>query len=138
MLLVTKRAVYKAVVLAVLLHGSEIWVLKVQHTRRLNVFHHCCARTIPGVTRYQQWQERLTTQALAERFDIPWTIPDVMMEKWLKWLGHVGRMDVGRLLKRLLFEQDKTWPWNKEEVERSSQPRLEDNGCQGHLVQEVP
>ena len=28
-----KRAVYNAVVLAVLLHGSETWVLKAQHTK---------------------------------------------------------------------------------------------------------
>ena len=28
----TKRAVYKAVVFAVLLYGSETWVLKAQHT----------------------------------------------------------------------------------------------------------
>ena len=106
----TKRAVYKAVVLAVLLYGSETWLIKAQHTRRLNVFHNRCVRTILGV---QQWQERLTTQALTERFGMPWTIPDVIMEQWLKWLGHVGRMDEGRLPKKLLFgELRKTEPWN--------------------------
>ena len=33
------------------------------------------------------------------------------MEQWLKWLGHVGRMDEGRLPKKLLFgELRKTRP----------------------------
>ena len=54
----TKRAVYRAVVLAVLLYGSETWVLKAQHTKRLNVFHNHCVRTILGVNRFEQWQER--------------------------------------------------------------------------------
>ena len=136
----TKRAVYKAVVLAVLLYGSETWVLKAQHTRRLNVFHNRCVRAILGVTRYQQWQERLTTQTLAERFGMTWTIPDVVTEHRLKWLGHVGRMDEGRLPKKLLFgELRKTRPnhGTKEEVERSSQSRPEVNRCQGHLVQDL-
>ena len=39
------------------------------------------------------------------------TIPDVIMEQRLKWLGRVGRMDEGRLPKKLLFgELRKTRP----------------------------
>ena len=52
--LATKRAVYRAVVLAVLLYGAETWTMKAVHTRRLNSFHNRCIRTILGVTRYQQ------------------------------------------------------------------------------------
>ena len=51
--LATKRAVYRAVVLAVLLYGAETWTMKAVHTRRLNSFHNRCIRTILGVTRYQ-------------------------------------------------------------------------------------
>ena len=52
--LATKRAVYRAVVLAVLLYGAETWTMKAVHTRRLNSFHNHCIRTILGVMRYQQ------------------------------------------------------------------------------------
>ena len=107
----TKRAVYKAVVLAVLLYGSETWALKAQHIRRLNVFHNRSVRTILGVTRYQQWQQSLTTEALAESFGMPLTIPDIIMEHRLKWIGHVGRMNERQLPKKLLFgELRKTRP----------------------------
>ena len=41
--LATKRAVYRAVVLAVLLYGAETWTMKAAYTRRLN-----CIRTILG------------------------------------------------------------------------------------------
>ena len=30
------------------------------------------------------------------------SIPDLVREQWLKWLGHVGRMEQDRLPKQLL------------------------------------
>ena len=50
--LTTKRMVYRAMVLSVLLYGAETWTLKAEHVRRLNTFHNRCVRTIPGITRY--------------------------------------------------------------------------------------
>ena len=31
---------------------------------------------------------------LKGEFGMPWSIPDIIMEQRLKWLGHVGRMDM--------------------------------------------
>ena len=45
----TKRAVYRAVVLAVLLYGAETWTMKAVHIRHLNSFHNWCIQTILGV-----------------------------------------------------------------------------------------
>ena len=39
--LATNRAVYRAAVLAVLLHGAETWTMKAVHPRCLNSFHSC-------------------------------------------------------------------------------------------------
>ena len=47
-----KRAVYKAVVLATLLHGSECWVVKASQLSHLEVFHHCCVRGILGIAQH--------------------------------------------------------------------------------------
>ena len=44
--LATKRTMYRAVVLAVLVYGAEIWTMKAVHTRRLNSFHNHCIWTI--------------------------------------------------------------------------------------------
>ena len=44
----TKRAVYKAVVVSILLYGAETWTLKAPDVRRLNSFHNRCVRTILG------------------------------------------------------------------------------------------
>ena len=99
----TKRAVYKATVLAVLMYGAETWTLKAKQVRRLTTFHNRCVRTILGVTRYQQWEQRLTSKSLASRFGMDWSIPDIIMDRRLQWLGHMGRMDSERLPKMMLF-----------------------------------
>ena len=99
----TKRQVYGAVVLSVLLYGAETWTLKAQQVKRLNSFHNYCVRTILGVTRYQQWKERITTRSLSSAFGMQQNISDLVMKQQLRWLGHVGRMDGERLPKRVLF-----------------------------------
>jgi hypothetical protein len=52
---------------------------------------------------------------------MPWAITDIIMEKRLKWLGHVGRMDEGRFPKQLMFGElhgeDYINPWHKEKME---------------------
>ncbi len=97
----TKRAVYRATVLAVLLYGADTWTLKARHMR---CFHNRCVRTILGVTRYQQWTERLTSKTLSGRFGMGLSILDIITDRRrLQWLGHVGRMSAERLPKMLLF-----------------------------------
>ena len=46
----TKRNVYRAVVLSVLLYGAETWAVKAESVRRLNNFHNRCVRTIMEVS----------------------------------------------------------------------------------------
>ena len=85
------------------MYGAETWTLKAEHVRRLTTFHNRCVRTILGVTRYQQWEQRLTSKALANRFGMVWSIPDIIMDGRLQWLGHLGRMEDERLPKQMLF-----------------------------------
>ena len=101
--LATKREVYREVVQAVLLYGAVNWTMKAVHTRHLNSFYNNCIQTILGVTRYQQWNEKLTSQRLSHRFGMQHSISDIILEQRLRWLGHVGRMDEERLPNRLLF-----------------------------------
>ena len=101
--LTKKRAVYRAVVLAVLLYGAETWMIKSVHIRRLNSFHNRCIQTILGVTRYQQLNERLTSQRLSHKFGMQHSISDIILEQRLRWLDHVGCIDEKRLPYRLLF-----------------------------------
>ena len=55
---------------------------------------------ILGVTRFSQWNERITTKQLSAQFGM---IADCLLERRLRWLGHLSRMDESRTPKQLLF-----------------------------------
>ena len=101
----TRRYVYKVTVLTVLFYGAETWTVKATHKRRLESFHRQCIRSILGISRTQQWEERLTTKELAERFGMPWSMDICLSQHRLRWLGHLARMDDSRLPKRILFAE---------------------------------
>ena len=44
-----KRAVYVAIVMSILLYGSEMWVISVDSRRKLRSFHNRCLRVMCGV-----------------------------------------------------------------------------------------
>jgi len=70
----TKRIVYNAVVISILLYNAETWTVKTPDVRLLTAFHNRCVRTILGVTRLSQWNERITTTQLGAQFGMPPTI----------------------------------------------------------------
>jgi len=96
-----KCAVYKGVALATLLYGSECWAVKANQIHCLEVFHHRCVRCILGVTRYQQWTGQISNNTLLRVWDVWWL--SMLMERHMRWLRHVCRMDVNWQLKMLLF-----------------------------------
>ena len=99
----TKRAVYKAVVLGVLLYGSETWTTKRGVGRRLEVFHNRCLKGILGITAAQQRNEHLSSVQIAKQFGMEESLGDLIAARRLRWLGHVARMDEERVPKKMLF-----------------------------------
>ena len=99
----TKRPVYKAVVLGVLLYGVETLTLKRAHSQKLEGFHNRCLRAILGITRARQRAERITTVRVQNMIGIPESLEDLITARRLRWLGHVARMEDNRLPKQILF-----------------------------------
>ena len=94
----TKMEVYQACVLSTLLYGSEAWTLYSRQERRLNVFHLRCLRRILGIT----WQDRVSNTKVLAQAGIPRMFA-LLSKRHLRWLGHVSRMQDGRLPKDILF-----------------------------------
>ena len=94
----TKIAVYNACVLSTLLYGSETWTAYARQERRLNSFHLRSLRRILGIS----WQDRVPNNDVLERTGIPsmFTMPS---QRRLRWLGHILRMQDGRLPKDVLY-----------------------------------
>ena len=94
----TKMQVYKACVLSTLLYSSESWTSYAAQERRLNTFHLRCLRRILGI----KWQDRIPNTDVLEQAGLP-TIFTLLSQRRLRWLGHVRRMEDGRIPKDLLY-----------------------------------
>ena len=94
----TKIQIYKACVLSTLLYGSETWTMHAHHEKRLHVFHMRQLRSILGIT----WEDKVSNTAVLARANIP-SMNTLLIQRRMRWLGHVVRMEDGRIPKDLLY-----------------------------------
>ncbi|XP_052673517.1 uncharacterized protein LOC128155711 [Crassostrea angulata] len=94
----TKMAVYNACIISTLLYGSESWTTYSRQERRLNAFHLRCLRRILGIS----WQDKVPNTEVLSRANLP-SMFTMLRQRRLRWLGHVRRMDDGRIPKDILY-----------------------------------
>ena len=94
----TKIAVYNACVVSTLMYGSETWTTYARQERRLNSFHMRCLRRILGIS----WEDKVPNTEVLSRANLP-SMFTLLRQRRLRWLGHVRRMDDGRIPKDLLY-----------------------------------
>ena len=94
----TKLQVYQSCVLSTLLYGSESWPTYARQEKRLNGFHLRCLRRLLLI----KWQDRVPNTEVLGRADMP-SISTLLIQRRLRWLGHVHRMDPGRLPRQILY-----------------------------------
>ena len=66
--------------------------------KRLNGFHMRCLRRILGIV----WQDRVANKVVLEKAGIP-SLYTLLKQGRMRWLGHVTRMEDGRIPKDLLY-----------------------------------
>lgn len=96
-----KRRVYEGLILAILLYGSECWVLTELMRQRLRGFHSQCLRTMCGVRRLRMWRERISTSELAAELGLD-SMDNYVHRRQARYFGHVWRMPFDRLPRRML------------------------------------
>jgi len=94
----TKLKVYQACVLSSLLYGSESWTTYARQENRLESFHIRCLRRILDI----KWQDRVTNTAVLEKTN-SLSAHLMLCQRRLRWLGHVRRMDDGRIPKDIMY-----------------------------------
>ena len=103
LLLSTKRHLYAACVVTVLLYGAECWTPPEKDLTSLDRFHHRCIRTVLGVARQRQWDDHLTNCEIRHLWgDVVLPSQKVACRR-LEWLGHIARMNDSRWPKQILF-----------------------------------
>ena len=99
----TKRLLYNACVMSILLYGSECWCPLRRDLQRLDGFHHHCIRVVLCVSRRKQWDEHLSNYQLRTQWGDAALVSDRIRKRRMEWLGHMARLDDGRVPKQLLF-----------------------------------
>ena len=93
----TKMAVYNACIISTLLYGSETWTTYARQEKRLNSFHMRCLRRILGIS----WQDKIPNTEVLAKAGLP-SMFTLLRQRRLCWLGHVRRMEDGRIPKDIL------------------------------------
>ena len=103
MCLQTKRMVYQAVVLGVLLYAVETWPIKQSNLHPLEVFHYHCLRNILGISKSQQIAQHISNEEVRHRMGLLSPLSDIISSRRPCWLGHLARMGDHQLPKQILF-----------------------------------
>lgn len=92
-----KSRVYSALILSVLLYGSESWCVTGKHLSILKSFHHRCVRSMTGYSLFAHQP----TFKLLKKMDLP-SIESLVGSRFLNWLGHVARLPETAIQRKLL------------------------------------
>ena len=97
----SKASIYKAIIIPILIYGSENWCLSTADERLLRNFHHSCIRRICKMNRFQLHARHITMIDLRNRSKIP-TMLTLLTRHKLRYAGHVARMGWHRTQRKLL------------------------------------
>ena len=96
-----KGEIYTTIVGSILLYGSECWAIRNDLMRKLERFHNQCVRAMCHVTRREQWSKRISNDELQEQLGVT-SMKEMVTRRMLRWAGHVARMSMERLPRKLL------------------------------------
>src|SRR5207244_3436977 len=89
----TKLKVYDILIRSIVLYNAETWTLKVENTRRLQVFEMACLRRIMGISKRQH----VRNTDIILRSGLKLDLVGKIQTQRLKYFGHVERMRAERL-----------------------------------------
>ena len=95
----TKIDIIKTCIFSILLYACETWTLRKREINRLMAFEMRCYRRILHI----RWEQRVTNLEVRIRVGNSKNIKQMIMERKLKFFGHVCRMDNNRLIKQVIF-----------------------------------
>ena len=92
-----KIRLFKSLCLSTLLYGSETWPLTKAMQKRLDSFATSCYRHILGV----KWHDKISNAIILQMVDQE-PLSKTVIQRQLRWLGHVLRRDDNRIVSRVI------------------------------------
>jgi hypothetical protein len=96
-----KGKMYAALVLSILMYGSECWVLTADLMKELRTFHRSNVRSLCGVNMKLTQNYHISTSSLFKKLGLQ-DIDHYFHCRILRWAGHVSRMPLRRLPRKLI------------------------------------
>ena len=96
-----KGRIYNALVLSILLYGSEALCLREDLFNQLRSFHNRCVRSMCRITMAHTMKQYITSKSLFERLGVG-SFDSYYNRRLLRWAGHVARMPMDRMPRKLL------------------------------------
>ena len=96
----TKCAVYQAIVLSTLLYGVESWTVYKIAAHKLNAFVMSQLRQILSV----KWWHFISNMKILQKTNMS-SLYDTLIQRNLRWAGHINRLDNNRIPKQVLYSQ---------------------------------
>ena len=94
----TKMAVYNSCTASTLLYGSEAWTTYSRQERKRHSLHLRSLRHILSIS----WRDKVPNTEVLDRAGLP-TMYTLLRERRICWIGHVRRMEDGRIPKDILY-----------------------------------
>ena len=116
----TKLKLFNAIVLSILLYGSETWKGLKEIEHRLRIFERNCLRRIMSIKCY----EHITEEEVRRRSGQQGMVQKLRHQRW-RYYGHVLRMGEERLLKQVLSWTPEGSRQRKEKFHRISNTACE-------------
>ena len=98
----TKINMYRALVVSVLLYGSEAWATTLADRRRLDM----------RCQRHVFWQQHVSNQSIRERTKQP-TASSLLRQRRLRWFGHLHRMPSSLPVRRVFDFNTNIHGWKR-------------------------
>ena len=86
-----KGRIYNALVLSIILYGSEAWCLREDLFNRLRSFNNRCVRAMRRIIMAHTIKHRIISKSLFERLGVG-SFDSYYNRRLLRWAGHVARM----------------------------------------------
>jgi hypothetical protein len=96
-----KGKMYVALVLSILMYGSECWTMTEELMKELRTFHNSNVRSMCKVNMSNTQKHHISSSTLYKRLNIQ-PIDCYFHRRILRWAGHVSRMPLHRLPRKLL------------------------------------
>jgi hypothetical protein len=98
-----RRRLYQAIVVNIVLWGSESWVLKEANRSKLEAFYHGCLRRMCGLTMWDVAEKRIKNEQVRRMVADSPTIDSLMEMRRCRWLSKLsGVMKQSRSPRRIL------------------------------------